>query len=451
MAIWAAGCSSTQAQPICTPDLKRCQGSRIEVCSLDGNSWVHYQQCTDQEICKLGICTEEPEDCGDGSCTSGEETCLNCEEDCGDCCGNGSCEPQYSENQRTCSDDCSGPAPDGPPRLDGGVPCATWNVEPTPPPLAGCDMRTISGTSPQDIYVLAWCSGEDRIAHFDGNSWALLPALPAQIQNMLELSSFPISLWAAPGDELWLGFGDMGSVRASTPRLLRFQQGAWEIITLPEQVGYISSIWGTGADDVYCVDSSAATFDDFLEDGSIFHFDGESWSRQLFVEDAALADLFATSDQDVFAVGNLLTLEGSGPYTTLYNGTLWRKDGSSWEVVHSLGDDHSLRAGWGSAPDDLYLGGDHVYHSDGVDWSILETGMSEEDFVENIWGPGAGEVFVAIGGTFGDGQVLHLSQGSWEQVAVSSFGLDSVEDVWGTSSSDVYAVCEQGLLRYSCP
>lgn len=43
--------------------------------------------------------------CGDGSC-NGDETCMGCPQDCGECCGNGQCEPGYGENCSTCIDDC---------------------------------------------------------------------------------------------------------------------------------------------------------------------------------------------------------------------------------------------------------------------------------------------------------------------------------------------------------
>ena len=45
--------------------------------------------------------------CGDGGCTEVLETCCNCPEDCGSCCGNGVCD--CGENQCTCKDDCGDP------------------------------------------------------------------------------------------------------------------------------------------------------------------------------------------------------------------------------------------------------------------------------------------------------------------------------------------------------
>ena len=43
--------------------------------------------------------------CGDGSCNL-DETCDSCPEDCGECCGNALCEPEYGEDCGTCEVDC---------------------------------------------------------------------------------------------------------------------------------------------------------------------------------------------------------------------------------------------------------------------------------------------------------------------------------------------------------
>jgi hypothetical protein len=43
--------------------------------------------------------------CGDGACNL-QETCFDCPEDCGECCGNGICEPDYGEDCGLCEVDC---------------------------------------------------------------------------------------------------------------------------------------------------------------------------------------------------------------------------------------------------------------------------------------------------------------------------------------------------------
>ena len=57
--------------------------------------------CGPFELCVDDLLTP----CGDGGCL-GSETCDSCPEDCGDCCGNGACEPEYGEDAASCAADC---------------------------------------------------------------------------------------------------------------------------------------------------------------------------------------------------------------------------------------------------------------------------------------------------------------------------------------------------------
>lgn len=74
-------------------------------CGSDGCDGSCPPGCEGEEFCDEGTCELPPEGCGDNSCDSGED-CWNCEEDCGDCCGDGSCDLEYDENCETCLTDC---------------------------------------------------------------------------------------------------------------------------------------------------------------------------------------------------------------------------------------------------------------------------------------------------------------------------------------------------------
>jgi hypothetical protein len=64
--------------------------------------------------------------CGDGTCSPEiDETCNNCEEDCGPCCGNGACEPEYGEDCGTCESDCGPCCGNGDCEPGRGENCAT--------------------------------------------------------------------------------------------------------------------------------------------------------------------------------------------------------------------------------------------------------------------------------------------------------------------------------------
>lgn len=92
---------------VCTHGHKRCIGKRkVETCSPAG-TWQHERFCQLDELCKSGVCVEIPGTCGDGKCQPTKESCWNCDKDCGSCCPNGKCEPQYKETCTSCPKDCT--------------------------------------------------------------------------------------------------------------------------------------------------------------------------------------------------------------------------------------------------------------------------------------------------------------------------------------------------------
>lgn len=88
--------------------------------------WVYYEP-----IAILGNPDDIPhgnrqgcEGCGDGVCNV-DENCNECPEDCGLCCGNGMCEPDYGEDCATCEDDCGPCCGNGTCEPDRGETCDT--------------------------------------------------------------------------------------------------------------------------------------------------------------------------------------------------------------------------------------------------------------------------------------------------------------------------------------
>lgn len=88
----------------CTPGDKRCRDNVVEVCSATGDAYQEETICTFNEICTAGACV--PATCGNGSCEI-EEGCQRCPEDCGSCCGDGSCDAALGETLASCPEDCT--------------------------------------------------------------------------------------------------------------------------------------------------------------------------------------------------------------------------------------------------------------------------------------------------------------------------------------------------------
>ena len=121
-----AGCGTDME---CMPGTKRCNDeNNVELCGKDQKSWEFNKQCPKVQTCRGGQCIVEPKSCGDGTCQA-KEGCNLCPRDCGDCCGNSKCEPNYGEDRYTCKNDCKvldkgvQPGKDGSsPGKDGGTP-----------------------------------------------------------------------------------------------------------------------------------------------------------------------------------------------------------------------------------------------------------------------------------------------------------------------------------------
>ncbi|HEC22157.1 MAG TPA: SH3 domain-containing protein, partial [Chloroflexi bacterium] len=66
--------------------------------------------------------------CGDGACNL-QETCFDCPEDCGECCGNAVCEPDYGEDCGTCEADCGPCCGNGLCEAERGEDCGTCEAD----------------------------------------------------------------------------------------------------------------------------------------------------------------------------------------------------------------------------------------------------------------------------------------------------------------------------------
>lgn len=85
--------------PGCEPE---CQG---RICGADGCGGV-CGECAAGEVCSLeGRCDPPPPRCGDDVC-NGDEDCSTCPADCGNCCGDGTCDAEGGERCTTCPADC---------------------------------------------------------------------------------------------------------------------------------------------------------------------------------------------------------------------------------------------------------------------------------------------------------------------------------------------------------
>ena len=174
-------------------------------------------------------------------------------------------------------------------------------------------------------------------------------------------------------------------------------------------------VWGTSSTDVYVVG----------HDGTILHYDGEMWNSMTSGTSSGLLAVWGTSSSEVYAVGA--------------NGTVLHFDGEIWSPMTS-GTAAPLHGVWGTSSGDIFAVGTlgTVVHYDGTTWSSMTSGTTEN--FAAVWGTSSGDVYaVGVGGT-----IFHFDGNTWSPM--TSGIVEIIRGVWGTSSSDVYAVGQGGTI-----
>lgn len=173
----------------------------------------------------------------------------------------------------------------------------------------------------------------------------------------------------------------------------------------------------------------------------------QRWTPMASGSRADLPDVWGSSGQDVFVVGELPLDDESVVASVIlhYDGTQWSRQLRESNLV--------LRAIWGSGPTDVFAVGldflsfdASLLRYDGNQWSQVPgfaAGESEQIALESVWGSAADDVF-AVGSTF-DGQfdrslIFHFDGSSWQRMPQPSPVAPALADVWGSSAEDVYAV-----------
>ncbi|HEX3770837.1 MAG TPA: hypothetical protein VHV30_08240 [Polyangiaceae bacterium] len=182
--------------------------------------------------------------------------------------------------------------------------------------------------------------------------------------------------------------------------------------------GDLSSVWGSGANDVWAVGFN-----------TIVHWDGSAWSLSP-AEVGPLNSVWGSGPDDVWTVGQ--------------GGAIFHFDGTVW-LPSDAGTRATLNGVWGSAPDDVWAvgesdGGGPVFHWNGAAWALsatLDAGL------QSVWGT-AGLVW-----TVGDSNfIAERSAGAWSaqdnQVSVP----DDLTGVWGSSATSIWAVSQDGPIVY---
>ncbi|HET6349276.1 MAG TPA: hypothetical protein VFH88_09365 [Candidatus Krumholzibacteria bacterium] len=312
-----------------------------------------------------------------------------------------------------------------------------WNTEEsgTTNPLSA-----VWGSAPDTVYAVGY---PGVVLRNDGHAWTAIPG-PPSLQLM--------RIWGTDGANMYVG---------ATDSLYHFDGATWTNTGIYVRDS-VWGIWGSSRNDVWVTDGTNWPW----------HYDGSKWANLYPYVNYPFTNFWGLGPDDLYGVGT--------------DGFVAHYDGTSWSS-QNLGD-YFLRTQWGTAHDDIWVGGfpqrgfggGTLFHYDGVDWTpsgeFLGSGLrdiwsnrngsraiavsvygrilrkenntwrSDGDVTTQqlnaVWGAPTGEAF-AVGNA---GTCLKFNGQSWVPVTIGTPA--SLYDVWGSSSSDLYVGGENDLWHF---
>jgi hypothetical protein len=307
------------------------------------------------------------------------------------------------------------------------------------------DLAAVWGSGPDDV----WAAGTGgTVLHFNGNVWTSLGGAVPTTQDLVAIwGDGPENVWVAGASGAlvhWNGSGWFSAPTGTTEALhglwgsrsgdvwvvgddsttVHWNGAAWATSPLPAFSGVaFSAVGGTAPDDVW-VAGTMGTW------GLMYHFDGQAWTACHIDLPVAVEHIWAIARGRAFTVG----LAGILDMRVLADGSC-----TDWADPTVLTPVHAI---WGSAPDDIWAGGDYagtgggvMQHWDGQTWQGVAIPTTQN--VQSLWGFAADDVRAVLG----TDTVLRWDGSSWTSSAPfpSSQG-ETVRwsVVYGTGSDDVW-------------
>lgn len=260
---------------------------------------------------------------------------------------------------------------------------------------SGLVLRAVWGSSSTDVFAV----GEDpdflsaTVLHFDGLQWTQVRGFTPGNFEALGLES----IWGSSASDIYaVGFVFDGFFDQSL--IFHFDGTSWNRVQVPGQLKpSLEDVWGSSPTDVYAVGQMD---EDPPSRGVVLHFDGSTWTPVLQRPNFAPTSVWGSSATDVYVAGFQVEEEDDGNFRVF--GTIFHFDGTSWSRVTLPGGVGVLHEIWGSSSSDVFSVGDDgiIVHFDGNTWA--KTKPTAKTLL-GVWGSSSADVF-AVGET---GTILH--------------------------------------------
>ncbi len=229
-------------------------------------------------------------------------------------------------------------------------------------------LLAVWGSSPEDVWAVG---GGGKILHWQGSGWT-----PVASPSTADL----FGIWGSASDDVWA----VGAASATSGVILHWQGSAWSQVEIPAS-GALFGVWGSSASDVWAVGSggilrwqgtswsvvrqevgawvvcgSAADDVWVLGTSSLLHWQGTQWGSDV-VPESEFRGAWCASSKD-------LRIAGSSSYRG--QSRIFRRLDASWSTDSVYDGEwssdvpYSLRAIWGSSPEDVWAVGDQgsIWH-----------------------------------------------------------------------------------------
>jgi hypothetical protein len=315
-----------------------------------------------------------------------------------------------------CDKSPTGPEPVKDPRT------YTWTIDTLAYPGSfQTAMRDIWGSSPSDVYVVGHNDrGFGKMFHYDGKQWkpvGLNAVEGGAIEGPIDLSSIygfaSNDIWAV-GERIYANWAPPPNFLDSS-LIIHFDGAKW--LEFKVSTGsLLQAVWGSMPNDVWAGGI----------EGTVFHFDGSTWTRVQANQDVWF-NAFAGSSGETYALAYQLDVGIED--TTWHYCLSW--DGRQWNVTHSYVEVVGYTPTFGNAS--LALIGAQMYSSG---YGIFRRSSSRwekifEDpggaFFRRVYGTSGSNIF-AVGG-FRTGMVYHFNGQDWsrfEQFNLPGYHFDAV-------------------------
>ena len=241
------------------------------------------------------------------------------------------------------------------------------------------------GSSESSVYGVG---PEGAIYFFNGGGWTLQPNVTDANLNGI----------FGHGPSNILAVGSEGTI-------LRFNGLVWEEEITANSSSELRDVWGASQTDVYAVGAYA-----------VQHFDGFEWKSKT---------LGSLPMRDFTSIHGL---SASEQWVTARLGWVYSRSAANPDEWTAVQFDHlqDVNDVWASSSNDVFVVGNQgtITHFDGISWTPMESGVTRD--LKAVWGSGPDSVY-AVGD---QGTILHYNGEVWEDQTPKDY-TNALVAIWG--------------------